>query len=419
MKPDFKPQFFMYPKRKSRTSSEAVLYMRVSYQFVTVNKSLGLKVDPDGWNKKEHQLENSPYIQKRATELFNENKEKIMGAFYLLSQNNAEPTLREIMDLAFCSKDKKGYSVISVFSSFLGKMEKQQSQARQRSNILKHATCLKHLKSFLKTQMNISDTSFNRVNRAFIDDFELYLKNECGNGHNSTMKLMQIFKRVYSIAVNNRWTSNNAFAGKRLTYKDVDIEVLNDKEIQDLKTVVIVKSYLEKTRQLFLFCVHSGLAYIDLQHLKRKHIEYNSISGQYFIRKKREKTGVEFIIPLFEPARQLLELWVPGWENAQAEKLLAPPISNQRFNVYLKELFALLSIQKKITTHVGRHTFATTLALENGVPIESVSKMLGHSRIAQTQRYAKVTVLKIERETLHLSNLLKKQTHEQTLRNEP
>lgn len=409
-----KPQFTVYPKRKSLADAEAMLYMRISFQFTVIDKSLGIKIPFQLWDKQNRRVTGNPYLQKQTEDVFNEYKEKMMGAFYLLSQNTAEPTLREIMDLAFAENDKKGYSLISVFTGFVLKMERQQNQQRQQSNVLKHATCLNHLKGFLKSSLNVSDISFNRINRNFIDDFEVYLKTECSNGHNSAMKLMQIFKRIYTIALNNRWTSHNAFAGKKLTYKEVDIEVLNEKEIQDLKILPVQKSYLEKTRQLFLFCIHSGLAYTDLQHLQRRHIEFNPVSGQYVIRKKRQKTGVEFILPLFEPARQLLQLWDTGWEKATPEKLLAPSISNQKFNVYLKELFAFLNIQKKITTHVGRHTFATTLALENGVPIESVSKMLGHTKISQTQRYAKVTVLKIERETRGLYSLLKNQCNEHT-----
>ncbi len=401
-----KPQFFLYPKRKSTGCTEATLYLRISFQFTSLDKSVGIKILFNTWDSHNHYIINNPYHQKQVDDVTAELKEKIMGSFYLLSQNTAEPTLREVMDLAFAGNEKKSYSLFGVFNSFLLKMERQNTLPRQRSNIMKHYTCMKHLKAFVKSYLNVSDISFNRINRNFIDEFEIFLKTECSNGHNATMKMLQIFKKVYRIAVDNRWTSHNAFSGKRLTYKDVDIEVLTDAEIQALKEISLQKAYLNKVRQLFLFCIHTGLAYTDLQHLQRKHIEFSPVSGQYLIRKKREKTGVEFILPLFHPAKNVLNGWLPGWENVNSETLLAPVISNQKFNEYLKELFALLSIQKNITTHVARHTFATTLALENGVPIESVSKMLGHSKISQTQKYAKVTSLKIERETKELFKLL-------------
>ena len=267
---------------------------------------------------------------------------------------------------------------------------------------------MKHLQAFVKKHCHAADIPFSRINPTFIEEFELFLKTSCGNNHNSATKLMQIFKKVYRHAVDNRWTSRNAFSGKKLSFEDVDIVPLTATEIETMLNTIIPKPNLEKTRQLFLFCVHTGMAYADMQQLKRKHIEYNPVSEQYMIRNKRMKTGVEFLLPLFSPAKNILDTWNPGWEKVPAEQLLAPRICNQPFNNNLKELAAYLQINKHLTTHIGRHTFATTIALENGVPIETVLKMLGHSKISQTQKYAKVTSIKVERETKELVKLLKR-----------
>ncbi len=402
-----KPQFFVYPKRKTLSDKEATIYLRISYQFVTIDKSTGIRIPFELWDNKSHAISNNPVHQNLLTERLDEMKQKLMGAYYLLTANSAEPTLREMLDFAFAEEGKKTYSLFGVFSDVLLKMEKNCKLKSQRSNLLKHQTCMKHLKAFVKQQLNVNDLAFNRINRNFIDDFEQFLKTDCHNNHNSATKLLQIFKKIYRIAVDNRWTSNNAFTGKRLTYKDVDIHVLTTEEIELMKEFRPAKGYLEKTRQLFLFCVYTGVAYIDLQNLKRQHIEFNSVSNQHFIRKKREKNGIEFLLPLFPPAKKQLDNWVPNWESVDSEMLLAPGISNQKFNDYLKELIALLGINKRISSHCGRHSFATTVTLENGVPIESVSKMLGHRKLSQTQKYAKVTAVKIERETRELFNLLK------------
>lgn len=402
-----KPTFFVYPKRKSSGLTEATLYMRVAFQFNEIEKSLGIKIPFDKWDSEKRVVKEFNYHQRELEDRVAEFKEKIMGAFYVLSKNTAEPTLREIMDMAFDEEGKSNYSLFGVFSDLLIKMEKQNTLKRQRSNLLKYQTCMRHLKNFVKQKYKVNDLSFNRINRNFIDEFELFLQSECKNGHNSSMKLLQIFRRVYMVAVNNRWTSHNAFFGKKLTYIDVDIQVLTDDELQALKILNIEKEHLLKTRKMFLFCVYTGLAYIDLFCLKRKHIELNKLSSSYMIRKKREKTGVEALIPLFEPAKQILNEWIPNWEKLNAEEFLTPRISNQKFNDNIRDLIALLGLDKRIRSHSGRHTFATTIALENGVGIETVSKMLGHSKIAQTQKYAKVTALKIERETMDLSNKLK------------
>jgi hypothetical protein len=402
-----KPKFSIYPRKDRNHSGTATLYFRAQYQFVTHDKSLCIKIELSDWDHKTHTLKNGNPLNKTIKEAFDQCKEKIMGAYYILSQNEAAPTLREIIDLSFADRNKKSYSVLSVFAQFIIDMKKRNTLDSHKSNLIKYNTCYGHLKKFISQELKVSDISFNRINENFIEEFEHYLKTEGKNNHNSAMKMMLIFRRIYRIGLNNRWTSRNAFADKKLTYKDADIEVLTEKEIQLLKAYEPSKHYLIKPKELFLFSVYSGLAYIDLQSIQIKHIELISSSGNYIIRKKRVKTKIEYMVPLFGPLQEQLTKWHPDWENLDPETFIAPRISNQKYNEYLKELTALVGINKRVTTHIGRHTFATTVALENGVGIESVSKMLGHSKIAQTQKYAKVTTLKIERETKGLFEKLK------------
>ncbi len=405
--PYLKPKFMLYPKCKKGQKTLATLYLRTHYQFSTFDKSLGIKVNKNEWQIKQDQIDQHLHHYPNIKTVLTECKEKIMGAFYVLSQNQSEPTLREVIDLAFGHENKKTYSVLSVFEGYVSDMKKRNTLKSQQSNIIKYNSCLNHLRSFLRTEMKINDVSFNRINEQLIDNFEFYLKTKCGNGHNSSMKLLQIFRKIYKIGLNNRWTSRNAFADKKITFKDTDIEVLNQQEIELLQLFDPTKSYLQKTKDLFLFSIYSGLAYIDLQHIQFKHIERTSSSGSFIIRNKRVKTGIEYMVPLFGPLEKMLNKWHPNWQTLAPDTFICPKISNQKYNDYLKELMALVGIDKRVTTHIGRHTFATTVALENGVGIESVSKMLGHSKIAQTQKYAKVTSLKIERETRGLFEKLK------------
>lgn len=405
--PYLKPKFMLYPKCKRGQKTLATLYLRTHYQFSTFDKSLGIKVNKSDWKFKKQEFDQNLHLHPGIKVAFTECKEKIMGAFYVLSQNQSEPTLREVIDLAFGNENKKTYSVLTVFESYISEMKKRNILKSQQSNIIKYNSCCNHLRNFLKTEMKINDVSFNRINEQLIDNFEFYLKTKGGNGHNSSMKLLQIFRKIYKIGLNNRWTSRNAFADKKITFKDTEIEVLNENEINLLKSYEPTKTYLQKTKELFLFSIYSGLAYIDLQHIQFKHIEIITTSGNYIIRKKRVKTGIEYMVPLFGPLESLLNKWHANWQSLAPETFICPKISNQKYNDYLKELMALVGIDKRVTTHIGRHTFATTIALENGVGIESVSKMLGHSKIAQTQKYAKVTSLKIERETRGLFEKLK------------
>ncbi len=404
------PQFMVYPKRKSSGDEQADMYLQFYFQLNKVSKSLGLRINFKQWDTETHSIKGQPLHNQLLQQKVDEYTQKTMGAFYMLTQNGGEVTLREIIDAAFGKGGGKIYSLFSVFEDVIMKMEKLKRPEQSGANLLKHRTCLKHLKDFVKQRYQVNDIPFTRINRLFIDDFEHHLRTDAANGHNSANKMLQIFKKVYRIAVDNRWTAHNAFAGKRLSYKDPDIEFLTASEIQQLREVDIQKEYLRKARDLFTFCIFTGVAYIDLQHLRRRHIETGGNGTSFIIRKKREKTGVEFMLPLFQPARQLLDQWNPDWENAARDTFLVPRISNQKFNNYLKEVIALAGIQKHISTHSGRHTFCTSVTLENGIGMESVSKMVGHSKIQQTQKYARVTAVKLERETKGLSEMLFNET---------
>jgi len=400
------PVFLVYPKRKSAGEPMADMYIQFIYQLNKINRSLGIKISFDQWDPQTHTIKEQSFHNQQLQQKVEQYKQKVMGAYYMLTQNGGEVTLREIVDMAFGKEGGRIYSLFSVFEDLILKMEKMLKPGKSRANLIKHRSCLKHLKEFVHQQYRSKDMPFSRINRQFIDDFDCYLKSDAGNGHNSANKMLQIFKKVYRIAVDNRWTAHNAFAGRRLTYKKVTRPYLSSNELNTLMSHEFSNPRLSRVRDCFIFSCYTGLAYIDIYTLQRGHIEYNSSNKQYFIRKNREKTGVESIIPLFGPARQILDRYTPGWIKSPSEAVLLPVISNQRYNAYLKEVAAFCGLEKILSSHLGRHSFATTVTLENGVSIESVSKMLGHSKLSQTQEYAKVTEIKIEKDTRELFAML-------------
>ena len=404
--PGSSPSFMVYPKRKSSDDPQADMYLQFFYQLNKINKSLGIRIEFNQWDGQTHSIKGQPLHNQLLQQKVDQYKQKVMGAYYMLVQNGGEVTLREIVDLAFGKEGGKIYSLFSVFEDLILKMEKALRPGKSRANLIKHRSCLNHLKEFVRKQFRSGDISFSRINRQFIDDFEHYIKTDGGNGHNSANKILQIFKKVYKIAVDNRWTAHNAFAGRRLSYKKVVRPYLSSIELDVLKNYEFTNTRLAQVRDFFVFSCYTGLAYIDIYTLQRRHIEFNSSNRQYFIRKNRAKTGVESIIPLFKPAKEILDRYSPEWIKSSSEAVLLPVISNQRYNAYLKEVAAFCGIEKLLSSHVGRHSFATTVTLENGVSIESVSKMLGHSKLSQTQEYAKVTEMKIEKDTRELFKML-------------
>ena len=160
-------------------------------------------------------------------------------------------------------------------------------------------------------------------------------------------------------------------------------------------------SRLEHVRDIFVFSCFTGLSYIDVKKLKLNHI-HNSFNGNMWIKKKREKTGVQFDILLLDIPKMILD----KYKGMLPEDILLPVISNQRLNAYLKEIADLCGIEKNLTFHLARHTFATTVTLAKGVPMETVSKMLGHTSLKTTQIYARITDQKIGHDMKELSKKL-------------
>jgi integrase len=158
---------------------------------------------------------------------------------------------------------------------------------------------------------------------------------------------------------------------------------------------------LEYVRDIFVFSCYTGLSYIDVKNLENKHIQ-STFDESLWVRKKREKTGVQSNILLLDVPRMILA----KYEGMLPENKVLPVISNQRLNSYLKEIADLCGIQKNLTFHLARHTFATTVTLAKGVPLETVSKMLGHTSLKTTQIYARITDQKIGNDMQELSKKL-------------
>lgn len=189
-------------------------------------------------------------------------------------------------------------------------------------------------------------------------------------------------------AIANKWATDDPFLGKRFKRTVADREALTEPELKRVMELDL-KGFprLEVVRDTFVFCCFTGLAFIDIQTLKRSDISTDA-EGNMWIRKKREKTDELSVIPLLEVPRKLIEKYKEH-PKVMLEGVVLPVISNQRNNAYLKEIADLAKINRHLTSHIARHTFAT-VSLNNHVPIETISKMLGHADIKTTQIYAKM-----------------------------
>lgn len=242
------------------------------------------------------------------------------------------------------------------------------------------------------------------LNYQFIADFEFYLKTVCGCGHNSTMKYLLNFKKIVLICVKNDWLHKDPFSAYRMPKIVVDRVALSAEELLTILKKKFITERLRLVRDIFVFSCYTGLAYVDVQKLRRSEIIIGIDGGQW-LQIKRQKTESRSSIPLLPEAITILNKYENHPQCASASRLL-PVLSNQKMNAYLKEIADVCGIEKNITFHLARHTFATTVTLSNGVPIESVSKMLGHRDLRTTQLYAKVIDSKISEDMRRLKESL-------------
>jgi site-specific recombinase XerD len=231
------------------------------------------------------------------------------------------------------------------------------------------------------------------LNYEFITEYEFWLKSVRKCDHNTTMKYLANVKKIVIRCLKNGWLQKDPFIGFNMAKKEVERTALTEFELQTLSTKTFPVERLSIVKDIFLFSCYSGLAYADLQKLKRSEIVIG-MDGEKWIFTKRQKTDISSRIPLLPAALQILNRYAEYPQCKYGDKVL-PVLSNQKMNAYLKEIADVCGITKNLTYHIARHTFATTVTLSNGVPIETVSKMLGHRNLKTTQHYAKILDKKI------------------------
>jgi integrase len=223
------------------------------------------------------------------------------------------------------------------------------------------------------------------------------------------MKHLERLKKITNLAMSLDWIEKDPFVRFKLKFTKHHRAYLSKEELEILKFGVLSTDMHVKTRDIFVFSCYTGLSYIDVKSLSDENI-VRGIDGNYWIFTKHQKNDELVKIPLLDEALDILKKYDQGGDTIN-EKLL-PVFSNQKVNKYLKEVATKLKINKSLSFHAARHTFATTVTLSNGVPIETVSKLLGHTKISTTQIYARVLEQKVSLDMGVLRNILNPKTED-------
>jgi site-specific recombinase XerD len=260
-------------------------------------------------------------------------------------------------------------------------------------------TTRKYIERFLRIKYKTDDVFLSQLTFKFVTEFDYFLRNYKPEDHhkplaiNGVMKHIERLRKMTNMAMRMEWIEKDPFTKYKQRFEKVERGFLTKEELAAVEHRELHIVRLQWVRDLFVFSCYTGLAYIDVMQLTPSNISIG-IDGEYWLITKRQKTSNAVRVPLLPKALEIIEKY-KGHPRSTSKGTLFPIISNQKLNSYLKEIADLCSIHKDLTFHLARHTFATTVTLSNGVPIESVSKMLGHTKITTTQIYAKVIEQKL------------------------
>ena len=308
----------------------------------------------------------------------------------------------DLIKSEYLGKEEDKDSFLAFYDEYLKSIREEVGITRAMASVEKFTVMKKRFEAFLKKRYNRKDLLMGEMTYKVISEFEHFLLTDSKCCHNTVMRMMRNFKTVTIRAIKMGVMKQDPFTNYKIRFEKVDRGFVTDEEIQAMMSKEFTIKRLEQVRDIFIFSCFTGLAYIDVAHLQRKHIV--TLDGRQWIMTKRQKTDVPTNVLLLDIPRLIIEKYKDTMADDEQERLL-PVLSNQKMNAYLKEIADLCGIEKRLSFHLARHTFAT-MAISKGVPVESVSKMLGHTNIQTTQIYARIINKKVETDMITLSSKL-------------
>lgn len=384
MKSTFK--ILYYAKQNTgKKSGKLPLMVRLTINGESTQISIHLEVSPKIWHQKSGRTIGGSKEAQQINAMLDSITAQFKNAYndYRLKGEHVTP---ELLKNVYLGRDIRMETLLNFFGKIDNEVKNRLGKDRARSTVYQYNLTYRRVKELINNKYHLPDLPLNKVNYEFIADFESLLKINHGLSTNSAGKLMSILKRVINRARNNGIITVNPFVNFHIGREDIDVGFLTELELKKIMIKDFELERMERVRDIFIFCCFTGLSYIDLFTLKSEHI-VELLPGDWWIMKNREKTGVLSRIKLLSVPVKILNKY-KGMQDLNGHIL--PVISNQKLNSYLKEISDVCGINKRLTFHMSRHTFATTVALANGVPMKDVSKGLGHKRIQQTELYARV-----------------------------
>lgn len=395
---------FYIKRHRLNEKNEAPIIIRLKLHGTTRDISAGLRVNPVQWNSKFGAVKGTSESAKQINGQLTADKNKLLKIFTQLTYAG-DVLIEDIVDAFQGNTVKKDHALLVLVSEHNKHIKNRIGIDYTESTYEKYWAMEVRITQYVKEHLKKKDIPIRKLDRKFISNFFLYLKEVHKNQHNSATKTSKNLKRVLSYAVEQGYIEQNPFVGFKCGYKETPRTVLTDDELKRIEAKQFSMPRLELVKDLFLFQCYTGLSYVDMSKLKWRNV-VAAEEGLFSLEITRTKTAQSTQIPLFPVALHIIKKYNKS-DKHDPDDCLLPTYEIQKTNSYLKEIADLCGINKNLSTHAGRRTFASTVMLNNGVRIEAVSRMLAHRSIRITQQYAKVYDQHLVDQTRHIDWLWK------------
>lgn len=392
---------FYIRRTKLNRHGEAPILMRITVNGVRADASIKKTILPPLWDADKGRAVD----KKREGKELNLYLDAIYGRILKIQRDleieGADVTASKVLDRYLGKGGFIDRSLFDIFREHNEKCRRLVGISMTAATAQRYETTLKHTQDFVWDTYRKKDFLLSEMSQQFVEDYMFWLltKKECS--HNTSTKYLKNFKKIILLALAKGWLKKDPFAEYKFTLEAVERDFLEDTEVQKLLSKEIKITRLAQVRDTFVFCCFTGLAFSDVKQLKSSNIVVDS-NGVKWIRKARQKTKIMCNIPLREIPLKILEKYADD-KYCIVHDVLLPVMCNQKVNAYLKELADICGISKTLTTHTARHTFAT-YSLANGVSMESVAKMLGHTNLNMTRHYARTLDRTVVREVFQIQD---------------
>jgi len=384
-------------KAEKGATESGIIYARITVNQKRVLVSLKRKISLESWDSSRKRAKGHSIEARQLNQYLDLVQSRFFQCYQELTSKGKLITAKLVKAL-FLGEDENSKTLQELIQYHSRKIERTLASGTIRNFGITEG----YINKFLSKEKNTSDVYLKELDYKFLCDFENFLqeyypkKHPRAMSHNTVMKHIQRLRKVVRMAYDLEWLDKDPFRRWKTTFEKREREFLSVNELSNLETYEFPIERLDRVRDLFVFSCYTGISYVDIMGLSLVNISMG-IDGNNWIFTKRQKTKTPIKIPLLDPALELIKKYA-NHPVTQITGSLLPIITNEKLNVYLKEVAILCGIKKNLTFHMARHTFATTVTLNNGVPIETVSKLLGHTKIATTQIYARVLENKLSKD---------------------